>query len=277
MNVGVVGLGLIGGSMARNIKRATQHTVLGMDASETAMLKAELLGAIDERLTDENLASCDVVIVALYPRDCVDYIRSHARLFRPGALVVDCAGVKRFVCDALFGALAGAQFTFMGGHPMAGREFSGFDYARDDLFENASMILVPAPGTNVETVQLAKDFFLSLGFGRVRFSTPAEHDEMIALTSQLAHIVSSAYVKSPLAAWHKGFSAGSFLDMTRVARLNERMWTELFFDNADMLSSELGALISRLEGYKLALDARDALTMRELLREGREAKEALDE
>ncbi len=277
MNVGVVGLGLIGGSMARNIKRATQHTVLGMDASETAMLKAELLGAIDERLTDENLASCDVVIVALYPRDCVDYIRSHARLFRPGALVVDCAGVKRFVCDALFGALAGAQFTFMGGHPMAGREFSGFDYARDDLFENASMILVPAPGTNVETVQLAKDFFLSLGFGRVRFSTPAEHDEMIALTSQLAHIVSSAYVKSPLAARHKGFSAGSFLDMTRVARLNERMWTELFFDNADMLSSELGALISRLEGYKLALDARDALTMRELLREGREAKEALDE
>ena len=277
MNVGVVGLGLIGGSMARNIKRATQHTVLGMDASETAMLKAELLGAIDERLTDENLASCDVVIVALYPRDCVDYIRSHARLFRPGALVVDCAGVKRFVCDALFGALAGAQFTYMGGHPMAGREFSGFDYARDDLFENASMILVPAPGTNVETVQLAKDFFLSLGFGRVRFSTPAEHDEMIALTSQLAHIVSSAYVKSPLAARHKGFSAGSFLDMTRVARLNERMWTELFFDNADMLSSELGALISRLEGYKLALDARDALTMRELLREGREAKEALDE
>ena len=119
MNVGVVGLGLIGGSMARNIKRATQHTVLGMDASETAMLKAELLGAIDERLTDENLASCDVVIVALYPRDCVDYIRSHARLFRPGALVVDCAGVKRFVCDALFGALAGAQFTYMGGHPMA--------------------------------------------------------------------------------------------------------------------------------------------------------------
>ena len=205
MNVGVVGLGLIGGSMARNIKRATQHTVLGMDASETAMLKAELLGAIDERLTDENLASCDVVIVALYPRDCVDYIRSHARLFRPGALVVDCAGVKRFVCDALFGALAGAQFTFMGGHPMAGREFSGFDYARDDLFENASMILVPAPGTNVETVQLAKDFFLSLGFGRVRFSTPAEHDEMIALTSQLAHIVSSAYVKRPCAAPPAGF------------------------------------------------------------------------
>ena len=176
-----------------------------------------------------------------------------------------------------FGPLAGAKFTFMGGHPMAGREFSGFDYAKDDLFENASMILVPAPGTDVATVQMAKDFFLSLGFGRVRFSTPQEHDEMIALTSQLAHIVSSAYVKSPLAARHKGFSAGSFLDMTRVARLNEDMWTELFFDNADMLSQELGGIIERLEGYKLALDTRATVTMKQLLREGREAKEALDE
>ena len=207
----------------------------------------------------------------------MDYILSHAHLFRPGALVVDCAGVKRCVCEALFGAPALARVTFMGGHPMAGREFSGFDYAKDDLFENASMILVPAPGTDVATVQMAKDFFLSLGFGRVRFSTPSEHDEMIALTSQLAHIVSSAYVKSPLAARHKGFSAGSFLDMTRVARLNEDMWTELFFDNADMLSQELGGIIERLEGYKLALDTRATVTMKQLLREGREAKEALDE
>ena len=277
MNIAVVGLGLIGGSMAKSIKRCTRHTVLGMDASETAMLKAELVGAIDRRLEEKDLAGCDVVIVALYPRDCVEYICTHAPLFREGALVVDCAGVKRYVCDALFGSLAAAQFTFMGGHPMAGREFSGFDYAKDDLFENASMILTPAPGTNVETIQFAKDFFLSLGFGRVRFSTPAEHDEMIALTSQLAHIVSSAYVKSPLARKQKGFSAGSFLDMTRVARLNEKMWTELFFENADMLSEELGALIARLEGYKLALDTRDKVTMTQLLREGREAKEALDE
>ena len=277
MNIAVVGLGLIGGSMAKSIKRATRHTVWGADISETAMLKAELLGAIDRRLEEKDLPACDVVIVALYPRDCVEYIRTHAPMFREGALVVDCAGVKRYVCEALFGALAGKKFTFMGGHPMAGREFSGFDYAKDDLFENASMILTPAPGTNVETVQFAKDFFLSLGFGRVRFSTPAEHDEMIALTSQLAHIVSSAYVKSPLARKHKGFSAGSFLDMTRVARLNENMWTELFFENADMLSSELGALIARLEGYKLALDTRDTVTMTQLLREGREDKEALDE
>ena len=147
MNIAVVGLGLIGGSMAKAIKRATRHTVLGADKSESALLKAELLGAIDARLTDETLSTCDLVIVALYPRDTVDYILSHAHLFRPGALVVDCAGVKRLrVRSALWRAGPCARYL-MGGHPMAGREFSGFDYAKDDLFENASMILVPAPGT----------------------------------------------------------------------------------------------------------------------------------
>ena len=273
MNIAVVGLGLIGGSMAKAIKRATRHTVLGADKSESALLKAELLGAIDARLTDEALATCDLVIVALYPRDTVDYILSHAHLFRPGALVVDCAGVKRCVCEALFGAPALERVTFMGGHPMAGREFSGFDYAKDDLFENASMILVPAPGTDVATVQMAKDFFLSLGFGRVRFSTPQEHDEMIALTSQLAHIVSSAYVKSPLAARHKGFSAGSFLDMTRVARLNEDMWTELFLMNRGPLVDEIEHIIARLTEYRDAIANNDAQRLHDLLKEGRELKE----
>ena len=207
----------------------------------------------------------------------MDYILSHAHLFRPGALVVDCAGVKRCVCEALFGAPALAHVTFMGGHPMAGREFSGFDYAKDDLFENASMILVPAPGTDVATVQMAKDFFLSLGFGRVRFSTPSEHDEMIALTSQLAHIVSSAYVKSPLAARHKGFSAGSFLDMTRVARLNEDSGRSCSSTTPICSLRNWAASSSALRATKLALDTRATVTMKQLLREGREAKEALDE
>jgi len=277
MNIAIIGLGLIGGSIAKSIKRTTKHVVFGTELSETAMLKAELLRAIDARLTDEMLSECGVVIVALYPRDAVEYILKNRAKFGAGALVVDCSGVKRAVCEVVEKELAGEKFTFMGGHPMAGREFWGFDYAKDDLFENASMILTPAPGTPVETVKFAKDFFLSAGFGRVRFSTPDEHDEMIAFTSQLAHIVSSAYVKSPLSNKHKGFSAGSFLDMTRVARLNERMWSELFFENGDKLSREIGALIDRLSEYRDALDDRDERRMVALLREGRLAKEALDE
>jgi len=181
------------------------------------------------------------------------------------------------VCNQLFPAFEGEKAIFMGGHPMAGRERSGFSYAQDDLFENASMILTPAPDADVETVRRAKEIFLSIGFGKVRFSTPLEHDEMIAFTSQLAHVVSGAYVKTPLAPKHKGFSAGSFKDMTRVARLNEEMWTELFLENDDLLLAQTEALIDRLTEYRDALKERNAEKLKAILREGREIKEALED
>ncbi len=277
MIFGIVGLGLIGGSLARSIKFHSGNTVYGADVKEPTLLQARLVGAIDEELTNENLKDCDVVLVALYPQASVNWILEHMDAFKPGALVIDCCGVKRFVCDRLYPAFEGKEAVFMGGHPMAGRERSGFSFSQDDLFENASMILAPAPGTDVETVRRAKEIFLSIGFGRVRFTTPREHDEMIAFTSQLAHVVSSAYVKTPLAPKHRGFSAGSFRDMTRVARLNEDMWTELFLENDDLLLLETQHLIDRLTEYRDALESRDEERLRFLLREGREIKEALEE
>ena len=277
MVFGIVGLGLIGGSLARSIKFHSKHTVYGGDLKETAILQAKMVGAIDGELTDENLPDCDVVLVALYPKDAVDWTLNHLDAFKPGSLVIDCCGVKRFVCSRLYPAFAGKQAIFIGGHPMAGRERSGFTYAQDDLFENASMILAPAPGTDIETIRRAKEIFLSIGFAKVRFTTPQEHDEMIAFTSQLGHVVSSAYVKTPLAPKHKGFSAGSFRDMTRVARLNEDMWTELFLENDDLLLTQVEALINNMQEYYDALKNRDEERLRFLLREGREIKEALDE
>ncbi len=277
MIFGIVGLGLIGGSLARSIKFHSANTVFGADLNETALLQAKMVNAIDGELTEENLGDCDVVFVALYPQAAVDWITAHVDAFRPGGLVIDCCGVKRFVCEKLFPAFQGKSAVFFGGHPMAGRERSGFSYAQDDLFENASMILCPAPGTDVETVRRAKEIFLSIGFGRVRFSTPREHDEMIAFTSQLAHVVSSAYVKTPLAGKHRGFSAGSFQDMTRVARLNETMWTELFLENDDLLLTQTQHLIDRLTEYRDALRDRDPDRLKALLREGREIKEALED
>lgn len=277
MIFGIVGLGLIGGSLARSVKFHSGHTVYGADINETALLQARMVNAIDGTLTEENLGECDVTLIALYPQASVDWALAHLNAFKPGSLVIDCCGVKRYVCDRLYPAFQGNQAVFMGGHPMAGRERSGFSYAQDDLFENASMILVPAPGTDIETIRRAKEIFLSVGFGRVRFTTPREHDEMIAFTSQLAHVVSSAYVKTPLAPKHKGFSAGSFRDMTRVARLNETMWTELFLENGDLLLAETQNLIERLTEYRDALESRDEARLRALLREGREIKEALED
>ncbi len=277
MKIGIVGLGLIGGSMARSIKMHTKHTVLGIDLKESEMKKAELVGAIDGRLTDEEIGKCDVIIVALFPGQIVNYIKSHAHLFSEGTRVFDCGGVKKMVCEPLREITKEAKWKFMGGHPMAGREFSGFSYSKDDLFEQASMILTPAPETTIEERQWAKNFFLSIGFLRVRFTTPEDHDEIIGYTSQMAHVVSSAYVKTPMALKHKGFSAGSFQDMTRVARLNEDMWTELFLDNREPLIHEVQGMIDRMIEYRDALVDGDEQKLRQLLREGREMKEMLDE
>ena len=166
--------------------------------------------------------------------------------------------------------------VFIGGHPMAGIEYWGFDHATATLFDNASMILTPPPGTDIQTLSDLKHFFRGLGFGRVVITTPQEHDRLIGYTSQLAHVVSSAYVKSPEAMRHPGFSAGSFKDMTRVARLSEKMWTELFLLNRDELQGELDALIKHLEEYRAALSAGDAQGLERLLREGRERKEIVD-
>jgi len=275
MTIGVVGLGLIGGSLAKSIHRRTDHTVLGYDINPEVLTQAILCEAVQEELTEERLSECQVVLVALYPSLCVDYITRNADRFADGALVVDCAGVKRPVCEQLFELARGKKWKYIGGHPMAGREYSGFSYAIAELFQRASMILTPPKDVEVETLTFAKQFFLEAGFGSVRFSTPEEHDSMIAYTSQLAHIVSGAYVKNPLSAQHKGFSAGSFLDMTRVARLNENMWTELCMDNADLLVPSIDDLIMRLTQYREALDSRDAQRLCELLREGRIAKESL--
>ena len=277
MTVGIVGLGLIGGSLARSIKVHTDFEVLGMDINPQTMLQANLLGAIDGTLTEDNLARCDVVLVALYPAAIVTWITEHQDAFRPGAWVIDCGGVKEAVCTPLNALAQGKPWHYCGGHPMAGREFSGFRYAKDDLFDRASMILTPPRDAGPEVLTWLKDFFLTIGFRRVQFTTPREHDEMIAYTSQLAHVVSSAYVKCPLAQKHRGFSAGSFADMTRVAKLNEDMWTELFFDNREALLPEINGLIDRLTAYRDALAAEDHQAMKQLLREGREIKEALEE
>ena len=277
MQIAIIGLGLIGGSLSRTIKLHTEHTVYGCDIDPQTIQQAFLMGAIDAELTDSALRECDMVLVSLYPGAIIDWVTAHAADFKPGCLVIDCGGVKQVICDALVPLSRAGHWHFLGGHPMAGREYSGFRYARDDLFDNASMILCTDGLDDPELLQSARDFFMDLGFRRVQFANPRTHDEMIAYTSQLAHIVSSAYVKCPLADKHRGFSAGSFADMTRVAKLNEGMWTELFFDNREALLPVVEDLVQRVTEYRDALRDEDHQAMLKLLREGRETKEKLSE
>ncbi|WP_443663911.1 prephenate dehydrogenase [Dysosmobacter sp.] len=272
MIVGIVGLGLIGGSMAKSIKNRTAHTVYGADLNAETMTMARMCGAMDAPLTAENLPQCDLVLVAIRPGAAVEWVRQNAEHISKSAILVDLCGVKRTVVKAITPIAAEHGFAYIGGHPMAGRERGGFTAATDDLYVGASMILTPDERTDMQLLETLKAFFLDLGFAGLTFSTPEEHDRIIAFTSQLAHITSSAYVKSPEAQKRRGFSAGSFQDMTRVARLDEDMWTELFLDDADYLTGELEVLVGHLTEYLDALKARDADTLRALLRDGREKK-----
>lgn len=272
MNVGIVGLGLIGGSMAKSIKARTGHTVYGTDLNAETMTMARMCGAIDAPLTEENLPSCDLILVAIRPQAAIDWVKSHAAAISKSAIVVDLCGVKRSVVAAIAPVAEQYGFAYIGGHPMAGRERGGFTAATDDLYVGASMILTPDKRTDMQLLETLKAFFLDVGFAGLTFSTPEEHDRIIAFTSQLAHIASSAYVKSPEAQRRRGFSAGSFQDMTRVARLDEDMWTELFLADADYLTSELEVLVGHLNEYLDALKNRDAEQLRALLRDGREKK-----
>lgn len=272
MNVGIVGLGLIGGSMAKSIKTRTAHTVCGIDLDAETMTLARLSGAIDGALTSENLSACDLILVAIRPAAAVYWVESNAAKIARSAIVVDLCGVKRSVCAALEPIAREMGFAYIGGHPMAGRERGGFVHSSEELFSGASMILTPNANTDMRMLETLKTFFSDLGFAGLTFSTPDEHDRIVAYTSQLAHIVSSAYIKSPEAERRRGFSAGSFRDMTRVAHLDEAMWTELFLDDADYLSEQLDILIRHLGEYRDALAAKDAVRLETLLREGREQK-----
>ena len=272
MNVGIVGLGLIGGSMAKSTKARTGHTVWGADLDKETMTMARMCGAIDAPLTDENLPQCDLILVAIRPAAAVEWVRTDASLIAPSAILVDLCGVKRTVVSAITPIARERGFAYIGGHPMAGRERGGFTASSEDLYVGASMILTPDQRTDMQLLETLKAFFLDLGFAGLTFSDPEEHDRIIAFTSQLAHIVSSAYVKSPEAQRRRGFSAGSFQDMTRVARLDEDMWTELFLDDADYLTTELDELIVHLREYADAIRAHDAQALRALLRDGREKK-----
>lgn len=276
MNVAVIGLGLIGGSFAKAFKQNGKNTVYGYDINELSLSYAKLSETIDEEVCEKTLSECDITIIALYPDDAADFILKNATVFKKGSLVIDACGTKAKICDTGFRTAAENGFVFVGGHPMAGIQFSGIKHSRADLFVGASMIVVPPSNDDIRLFERIKNVFMPLGFSKITVTDAKTHDEIIAYTSQLAHIVSNAYIKSESAAVHHGFSAGSYKDMTRVATLNENMWTQLFMENRQNLSNELSKLILSLEKYKVALDNDDADMMRELLKEGRECKERAD-
>lgn len=266
--VGIVGLGLIGGSMAKAVSEHTGAAVFGFDINNEVMNMAVMSGSIKGTLTKKKIRECDLIMVALTPQRLINWVRENAKYFSKDTILCDLCGIKRVVMNELIPISKEYGFPYVGGHPMAGKEVSGFANAESSLFNGASMILVPQKETDINCLDALKSFFLRIGFGTVVFTTMDEHDRIISYTSQLAHITSSAYIKSPTSQKHMGFSAGSYKDMTRVARLDPAMWTELFLDNRDNLCAELHELIKNLTDYLDALEADDEKRLYSLLEDG---------
>ena len=275
MNVGILGLGLIGGSLARAYKLAG-HMVYAKNRDENMLAFAMLSGAVDGKLDEKAIPQCDLILLAIYPAGSAAWLEEHAPLISKDALVIDCCGTKQLVCQRCFPLAKKYSFTFVGGHPMAGSQFSGFKYSRANLFQGAPMVLVPPVYDDMALLQRVKDALEPCGFGFFSVTTAADHDRMIAFTSQMPHILSNAFIKSPTALEHKGFSAGSYRDLTRVAWLNPGMWTELFLENRENLLFELDTYIKSLAEYRDALANRDAETLYRLLDDGKKRKEEVD-
>ncbi len=275
MTVGILGLGLIGGSMARAYAKAG-HTVYAFDTDDNMLSFAQLSGAIHGALTDENLGVCDLVLLAIYPDGSARYLEEKARLVSPNALVMDLCGIKEEICTRCFPLAQQYGFTFVGGHPMAGSHNSGFKYSRSNLFQGAPMVLVPPVFDDMQLLDRIKVALAPCNFGSFSVCTAAEHDQLIAFTSQMPHVLSNAYIKSPTALGHRGFSAGSYKDLTRVAWLNARMWAELCMENRQNMLFELETYIESLKTYQTALENQDMDGLVRLLDEGRRRKEEVD-
>lgn len=275
MTAGIVGLGLIGGSFAKAYHAAGER-VYAFNRSRDTLEFAMLNGDVDAELTTENIGECDVLIICIFPEAAAEYLKSVAPFINKNTIVLDACGTKRKVCNLCFPIAKEYGFTFIGGHPMAGTKYSGYKYALTDMYQGAPMVLVPEDFSDIEMLDRVKSLLAPVGFGSISVTTAEDHDKMIAFTSQMAHVVSSSFIKSPTATAHNGFSAGSYKDMTRVAWLNPNLWSELLLENSDCIVNEIDTFISNLSQYREAINAGDKETLTRLLEEGRRRKEEVD-
>lgn len=276
MKILVVGLGLIGGSFCKAIKKYTTHHMIGMDCDDATLEMAIAMESVDEVIPMDRphlMSRADLVIVAIPPHKIVEFILENKDNFRKGAVVTDVCGVKKHIVDSLTEPLAEAGVEFIGSHPMAGTEFSGFSFSLADMFVNASYLITPTEKSDPAKVEILRRLAYDIGFKTVIETTAERHDQSIAYTSQLAHVVSNSYIQSPTLAKEKGFSAGSFLDMTRVARLDENTWCDLFLLNRENLLFEIDQLMKHISEHRDALFRGDREKIREMLRKGRILKQ----
>lgn len=272
MKVYLVGLGLIGGSIAKALKEAGGYEIWAYDISPSSLLMALDEGAIDHRGTFDDLGRMDVIILALPLKASLTFLRTKAKDIPQGPVLIDTCGVKEEICQVMEEIMAQGGPICIGGHPMAGRELYGYSHSLKNLFYGASLIVCPLRSLDAKLEKDLRGMAHDIGFSHIEVSHSQKHDRIIAYTSQLAHIVSSAYIKSPTMLEENGFSAGSFRDMTRIARLEADQWADLMMANRNNLSQEIDTIIQCLKDYQASLDQEDVGRLEELLQEGNDRK-----
>lgn len=276
MNIAVIGMGIIGGSFCKALKKYTSHHVIGINRTQSTLQQAFDCGAIDEIGNEKSLEKADVIIMAVYPQAAIEYISKYGKYIKKGCIVTDSSGIKREICPQMTNLAKEHGFEFVGSHPMAGKEINGFSASDAELYNGASYIVVPCEASE-KAVKTLCDLAMELRFGGIKISTPEEHDKMIAFTSQLPHVLACSYVLSPCCINHKGFSAGSYHDVSRVANINAKLWSELFMENKDALIGELDLLIENINKITDAIKKEDKAAVEALLEKAHQTKEALGE
>ncbi len=276
MNIGIVGLGLMGGSIGKTAIKREVANVYGTDVNEEVIIKAFLTEAIQNKLDNDNISEIDLLILCAYPRQIPELISEYAPKLKKGAIICDIGGNKRQIVKIM--KEKSEFFTdlnFIACHPMAGREFTGISHSITTLYDKSSFIIIPV-SASLDAISDLKEFFTRLGVTNFIFTTADKHDQMIAYTSQLCHVVSSAFVKNKKSLEHYGYSAGSFRDLTRVAKLNPVMWSENMLDNSDYLVEDIDQVIQELVKYRDALADKNVQALIDLLKEGADIKEKIE-
>lgn len=273
----VVGLGLIGGSYAAALSR-NGFDVGAIDRDPDAIgyaLEAGYIRHGSVTADPDYIGGFDIVVFALYPSVLLDWVEKNARFFKKGALITDVTGVKSGIVFRVQELLPPGT-EFVGAHPMAGREVSGVTNASPDLFCGANFIVTPTPANTEEAVRLCEDLGRELGAGTVSRLSPAEHDEMIGFLSQLTHCIAVALMSCKESRHLVDYTGDSFRDLTRIAKINENMWSELFLMNRDELLSQMDLFLEHFTLLRNALERGDAETMKSMMRLSTERRRYFD-
>ena len=278
MNIVIVGLGVVGGSFAMALKDAGYTDVYGIDVNEETLKKAKERELIKEgsRTGKELLKNADLTIISIYPKLVKNFVEDNKDYFKKGSIITDATGIKGMFINDIIKILP-SDIDFVFGHPMAGREKKGIDFASSEVFKGANYIITPISRNKEENIKKIEDLAKSIGFKRVKRITPEFHDEMVGYTSQLPHAIAVALINSDEEGRETGsFIGDSYRDLTRIANINEDLWSELFLGNKDNLLKAITNFELELDFIKKAMYSNDKEALKKLFVKSTKRREKLD-